>query len=139
METLFIFLDSKIISAMKLKDGYSLEEKLWQNGEHIKKQRHHFANKGPSSQSYGFSSSHVHMSKLDHKEGWVQTNWCFHTVVLKKTLESRLNCKIKAVNLKGNQSWTLIGKTDVEAEVPIIWPPDVKIWLLRKDPDAGKI
>ena len=93
----------------------------------IKKQRLYLANKGPCSQSYGFSSSHVWTWELDHKEGWVQKNWCFWTVVLEKTLESPLDCKeIKPVNPKGNQSWVFIGKTDAEAEAWILWPPDVK-------------
>ena len=92
-----------------------------------------------SSQSYGFSSSHVLILELDHKESWVLKNWCFWTVVLKKTLVSPLDCKeIKSVNPKGNQSWIFIGRTDVEAETPILWPPDVKNWLIWKDPDAGK-
>ena len=107
--------------------------------EHIKKQRHLFANKALYSQSYGFSSSHVWIRELDCKKGWVQKNWCFHIIVLKKTLESPLDCKkIKAVNLKGNQSWILIGRTDAEAEAPILWLPDVKSWLIEKDPDVEK-
>ena len=105
----------------------------------IKKQRHHFADKGPSSQSYGFSSSHIQMWELDHKEGWALKNWCFQTVVLEKTFESPLDCKeIKSVNPKGNQPWIYIGRTDAEAEAPILWTPDVKNWLFRKNPDAGK-
>ena len=104
-----------------------------------KKQRHYFANKGPSSQSYGFSSSHVWMWELDHKEGWALKNWCFWIVMLEKTLESPLDCKeIQPVHPKGNQSWVFIGRTDVEAETPILWPPDAKRWLIGKDPDAGK-
>ena len=86
-----------------------------------------------------FSSTHVQMWELDHKEGWAQKNWCFQIVVLKKTLESPLDCKeIKPVNSKGNQSWIFIGKTDAKAETPILWPPDAKNWLIGKDPDAGK-
>ena len=86
-----------------------------------------------------FSSSHVWMWKLDYKESWVLKNWYFWTVVLEKTLESPLDCKeIQLVNSKGNQSWIFIGRTDAEAEAPILWPPDVKIWLIRKDSDAGK-
>jgi len=100
----------------------------------------HFADKGPSSQSYGFSSSHVWMWELDHKEGRVSKNWCFWTVMLEKTLESPLNCKeIKPVNPKGNQSWIFIGRTDAEAETPILWPPDAKNWLIWKDLDAGQL
>ena len=107
--------------------------------QHIKKQRHYFANKGPSSQSYVFSRSHVWMWDLDYKDSWALKNWCFWTVVLEKTLESPLDSKeIQAVN-KGYQSWIFIGRTDAEAETPILWPPDVKSLLLRKDPDAGKV
>ena len=109
------------------------------NLQHIQKQRHHFANEDPSSQSCGFSSSHVWMWELDHKEGWVPQNWCFQTVVLEKTLESSLVCKeIKLVNPKGNQPWIFIGRADDEAEAPIFWPPDEKSQLSGKDPDAGK-
>ena len=107
--------------------------------QHIKKQRHYFTNKGPSSQSYGFSSSHVWMWKLDYKESWALKNWCFWTVVLEKTLESPLDCKeIQQVHLKGDRSWVFIERTDVEAETPILWPPDGKSWLNGKDPDAGR-
>ena len=128
-----------VTAAMKLKDTYSLEEKYDQPRQHIKKQRHYFANKGPSSEGYGFSSSHIWMWELDYKESWAPKNWCFWTVVLEKTLESPLDCrKIQPVHSKGNQSWMFIGRTDVEAEAPILWPPDVKNWLIRKDPDAGK-
>ena len=115
------------------------KESYDQPRQHIKKQRHYFANKGPSSQGYGFSSSHVWMWELDYKESWAQKNWCFWTVVLEKTLESPLDCKeIQPVLPKGDQSWVFIGRTDVEAETPIIWPPDAKSWLIWKDPDAGK-
>ena len=93
----------------------------------------------PSCQSYGFSSSHVWMWDLDYKEIWVPKNWCFWTVVLEKTLENPLDCKeIQPVNPKGNQPWIFIGRTDAEAETPVLWPPDVKNWLIWKDPDAGK-
>ena len=106
---------------------------------HLKKQRLYFANKGPCSQSYGFSSSHVWMWELDYKESWVPKNWCFWTVVLEKTLESPLDCKeIQPVHPKGNQSWIFFGRTDIEAETPILWPPDVKGWLTWKDPDPRK-
>ena len=122
---------------MKLKDACSLEEWYDQPRQHIKKQRYYFANKGPSSQSYGFSSSHVQLWELDSKEGWMLKNWCFWTVVLEKTLESPLDCKeIQPVHPKGNQSWIFIGRTDAEA--PVLWPPDGKSWFNRKDPDAGK-
>ena len=105
----------------------------------IKKKRHYFANKGPSSQSYGFSSSHVWMWELDHKEDWELKNWCFWTVVLEKTLESPLDCKeIQPVHSKEDQSRIFIGRTEAEVEAPILWPPDVKNWLIGKDPDAGK-
>ena len=102
--------------------------------QHIKKQRHYFANKGPSSQSYGFSGSHVWMWDLDYKESWALKNWCFWTVVLEKTLESPLDFKeIQPVHPKRNQSWVLIGRTD--AETPILWQPDLKSQLIGKDPD----
>ena len=105
----------------------------------IKMQRHYFANKGLSSQSYGFSSTHVWMWELDHKESWELKNCSFWIVVLEKTLENPLDCKdIKPVRPKGNKYWIFIGRTDAEAEAPIIWPPDVKSWLTRKDSDAGK-
>ena len=96
-------------------------------------------NKGPYSQSCGFSSIHVWMWELDHKENWAPKNWCFWTVVLEKTLESPLDSKeIKPVNPEGNQSWIFIGRTDAEAEAPLLWPPDVKSQLIGKDPDTGK-
>ena len=99
----------------------------WKPRQHIKKQRHYFANKGLSSQGYGFSSSHVWMWELDYKES------------LENTLESPLDCKeIQLVHPKGNQSWIFIGKTDAEAETPILWPPDAKNWLTGKDPYAGE-
>ena len=102
--------------------------------QHIKKWRHYFANKGPSSQSYGFSSGHVCMWELDYKEGWAPKNWCFLMVVLKKILEGPLNCKeIQPVHPTGNQSWIFIGRTDAEAETPILWPLDSKNWLIRKE------
>ena len=107
--------------------------------QYIEKQRHYFVNKGPSSQGYGFSSGHVWMWELEYKENWVPKNWCFWTVVLEKTLESPLDCKeIKPVHPKGDQSWVFIGGTDVEAETPILWSPDLKSWLISKNPDAGK-
>ena len=107
--------------------------------QHIKKQRHYFANKGPSSQGYSFSSSHVWMWELDYKESWALKNWCFWTVVLEKTLESPLDWKqVQPVHPKGDQSWIFIGRTDAEAETVILWPPNVKSWLIWKNPDAGK-
>ena len=113
--------------------------KIMANLDSILKSRHYFANKGLSSQSYSFSSSHVWMWELDYKESWVLKTWFFWAVVLKKTLESPLDCKeIQPVNPKGNQSWIFIGRTDTEAETPIFWPPNAKNWLIWKDPDAGK-
>ena len=121
-----------VIVAMKLKD-IPWKKSYDQPRQHIKKQRHYFANKGPSSQSY------VWMWELDYKESWVPKNWCFWTVVLEKTLESPLDCKeIQPVTPEGNQSWIFIGRTDAEAETPILWPPAVMNWLIGKDPDAGK-
>ena len=127
-----------VIVAMKLKDACSWKESYDQPRLHIRKQRHYFANKGPSSQSYGFSSSHVWMWELDYKESWALKNWCFWTVVLEKSLESPLHSKIKPVNPKWNQSWVFIGRTDTEAETPILWPTDAKNWVIWKDPDAEK-
>ena len=89
--------------------------------------------------AYGFSSGHVWMWELDYKESWAQKNWYFWTVVLEKTLESPLDCKeIQLSHPKGDQSWVFIGRTDVEAKPPILWPPDAKSWLIEKDPDTGK-
>ena len=106
-----------VTAAMRLKDAWSLEEKFDHPREHIKQQNRYFVNKGPSSQSYGFSSSDVWMWELDYKESWVLKNWCFWTVVLVKTLESPLDSKeIQPVHPEGNQSWIFIGRTDAEAE-----------------------
>ena len=106
--------------------------------QRIEKQRYHVADKGPSSQSYGFSSSHVWMWELDHKEAWVLKNWCFQTVVLEKTPESPLDSKeIKPVNLKGDQSWIFTGRTDVEAETSVFWSSDMHRWFIGKVPHAG--
>ena len=106
--------------------------------QHIKKQRHYFANKGLSSQSCGFSSSRVWMWELDYRESWELKIWCFWTVVLGKILESPLDSEeIQPVHPK-DQSWIFVGRTDAEAETPMLWPPDVKNWLIGKDPDAGK-
>ena len=116
----FIFLGSKIIADMTLKDAYSLES-YDQPRQHIKKQRHYFVNKVPSSQGYGFSSSHVWMWDLHYKESWALKNWCFWMMILETTLESPLDCKeIEPVHPKGNQSWVFIGRTDVESETPIL-------------------
>ena len=115
------------------------KESYDQPRQHIKKQRHYFANKVPSSQGYGFSNSHIWMWEVDYKESLALKNWCFWTLVLEKILESPLDCKeIQPVHPKGDQSWVFIGRTDAEAEAPILWPPDVKSWLIGKDPNAGK-
>ena len=139
----FIFFGSKITAdddcSHKIKRDLLLEEKYDQPRQHIKQQRHYFANKGLSSQGYVFSSSQVWMWELDYKESWAPKNWCFWTVVLEKTLESPLDCKeIQPVHPKGNQSWIFVWRTDVAAEASILWPPDVKSWLIGKDPDAGE-
>ena len=146
METVtdFIFLGSKITAdgdcSHKIKTPLLLGRKAMTNLDRILKSRHYSVNKGLSSQSYGFPSSHVWMCVLNHKEGWAVKNWWllkFWTVVFSKTRESPLDCKeIKSVNPKGNQPWTFIGRTDAEA--PILWPPDAKSRLIRKDPDARK-
>ena len=142
----FIFLGSKITlnsdCSHKIKRCLLLGRKAMTNLDSIlesKKQRHDFANKCPCSQSYDFSSSHVWLWELDHKEGWTPKNWCFQTVVLEKTLESPLDSKeIQLVNTKGSQYWIFIGRTDAEAETPTLWPPNTKTQLIGKDPDAGK-
>ena len=126
-----------VIAAMKLKDT-PWKESYDQPRQHIEKQRYYSANKGPSSQGYSFSSSHVWMWKLNDKESWALKNWYFWTVVLEKTLESPLDCKeIQAVHPKGDQSWVFIRRTDAETETPILWPPHAKRWLIGKDPDVG--
>ena len=128
-----------VTAATKLKTPAPWKKSYDKLRQCIKKQRHHFADKSLCSQSYVFSSSHVQMRELDHNEVRVLKNWCFQTVVLEKALEGPLDSKeIKLVNPKGNQSWIFIGRTDAEAEVPILWPPDAKSQLIRKDPDAGK-
>ena len=140
----FLFFSSKITVDSDCSNEIKRHLLLWKESydrprQHVKKQRHYFANKGLSSQSYGFSSSHVQMRELDHKEDWRPKNWCFWTVILEKTLESPLDCKeIKPVNPKGNQPWIFIKRTDAEAEAPILWPPDVKSQLIGKDPDTEK-
>ena len=128
-----------VTAAMKLKDTWLLGRKVMTNPDSILKSRDITLSTGSSSQSYGFSSSHVWMWELDYKERWALKNSCFWTVVLEKTLESPLYCKeIQPVHLKGNQSWIFKGRTDAETEIPIFWPPDVKNWLTAKHPDAGK-
>ena len=139
---IYLFLDSKITAESKcsreIKRCLLLGRKAMTNLSSLLKSRD-IANKGRSSQSYGFSSSHVQMWELDYKESWALKDWYFWTVVLEKTLESPLDCEeIQSVYPKGNQSWIFIGRTDAEAETPIFWPPDVKSWLTWKDPDAGK-
>ena len=127
-----------VTATMKLKTLASWEKNYDKPRQHIKKKSHYLASNGLSSQSDGFSSSDVWTWELDYKESWALKNRCFWTVVLKKTLESPLNCKkIQPVHPKGNQTWIFIGRTDVEAD-PIFWPPDVKKWLIWKDSDAGK-
>ena len=128
-----------VTAAMKLKDIAPWKKSYDQPRQRIKKQRHYFANKGPSSQSYGFSSGHVWMWELDYKESWTLKNRYVWTVMLEKTLESPLDSKeIQPVDPKENQSWIFIGRTDVEAETPILWPPDTKNCFILNDPDAGK-
>ena len=124
-------------AAMKLKDTCSWKKSYDKPRQSNKNQKHHFADKGLFSQSYGFSSSRVWMWELDYKESWAPKNWCFWTVVLAKILESPLDYKeIKPVNPKGNEPLIFIERTDAEA--PVLWPPDVKSWLTGKNPDDGK-
>ena len=128
-----------VTAAMKLKDTYPWKKSYDQPRQHIRKQRLDFANKGLSSQSYGFSGSDVWMWELDCEESLTPKNWCFWTMMFEKTLESPLDCKeIQPVHPKGNQSWIFTGGTDAEAETPILWPPHVKNWFSGKDLDAGK-
>ena len=121
----------------EIKRSLLLGRKLMTNPDSMLKNRHRFADKDPSSQSYGFSSGHVWMWELDYKESWAPKNWCFWTVVLEKTLESPLDCKeIQPVSPKGSQSWIFIGRT--EAEISVLWPPGAKNWFFGKSYDAGK-
>ena len=116
-----------------------LGRKALTNLDSILEKRHYFANRGPSSQGYGFSSGHVCIWELDYKESWVQKNWCFWTMVLEKTLESPLECEeIHPVHPKGNQSWIFTVRTDAEAETPILWPPDAEELTHRENPDTGQ-
>ena len=138
----FFLLGSKITAdgdcSHEIKRRLLLGRKVMTNLDSIFKSRD-IVNKGPSSQGYGFSSGHVWMWELDYKGSWAPKNWCFCTVVLEKTLESPLDCKeIQPVHPKGEQSWVFIGRTDVEAETPMLQPPDVKSWLIWENPDAGK-
>ena len=140
----FIFLGSKITAdgdcSHEIKRPFLLGRKAMANLDSILQSRDiTLLTRGSISQSYGFSSSHAWMWELDHKEGWTPKNWCFWSVMLEKTLESPLDCKeIKPLSPKGNQFWIFIGRTDAEAEAPILWPPDVKSQLIWKDRDAGK-
>ena len=128
-----------VTAAMKLKSCLLLGRKIMTNLDSILKSRHYFADKGLPSQSYGFSSSHVWMWELNYKESWALKNWCFWTEVLEKTLESPLDSKeIQPVHPNRDQFLVFIGRTDVEAETPVLWPPHVKSWLIWKDPDTGK-
>ena len=141
--TYFIFLGSKITTdgdfSHEIKRCLLLGRKAMNNLDSILKSRDITCHKCPSSQSYGFSSSHVWMWESDHKESWAPKNWCFWTVVLEKTLESPLDSKdIKSVNHRGNQLWIFIERTDIKAEAPVFWPPHVKHWLIGKDSDAGR-
>ena len=127
-------LTSLLITGMQIKTTMRYHDTLTR-----KAILNYFAKKGPSIESYGFSSSHVWMWELDYKESWALKNWCYWTVVLEKTLESPLDCKeIQPVHPKGNQSWIFIGRIDAEAETLVLWPHDVNNWPIGKDPDAGK-
>ena len=139
----FIFWGSKITAdgdcSHEIKRRLLLGRKGMTNLDSILKSRHYFANKGPSSQGYGFSSGYVWMWELDYEENWAPKNWCFWIVVLEKTLESPLDCKeIQPVHSKGDQPWVFFGRTDAKGETPVLWPPHAKIWLIGKDPDAGR-
>ena len=124
----------------EIKGRLLLGRKVMTNLDSIfKKQRHYFANKGPSSQGYGFFSGHVWIWELDCEESWALKNWCFWIVVVETTLESPMDCKeIQPVHSKGDQSWVFFGKSDAKAETPVLWPPHVKSWLIGKDSDAGR-
>ena len=127
-----------VIAAMDLKTLAPWKESYEKPRQHIKKQRHYFANKGLSRQDYGFSIGHVWMWELEYKESWALKNWCFRTVVLEKTLESPLDCKeIQPVHSE-DQPWDFFGRNDAKAETPILWPPHAKSWLIGKDFDAGR-
>ena len=138
----FIFLGFKIIAdgdcSHDIKTRLLSERKAMTFRQHIKKQRHYFDDKGPSSQSYGFSSIHVWMWELDYKESWALKNLCFWTVVLKIIERPLDSMEIHTVHPKRNQSWIFIGRTDAEDEAPVVWPPDAKNWLVGKDPNVWK-
>ena len=138
-----IFLGSNVTAdgdwSLEIKRYLLLGSKAMTNLDSMLKSRHYFANKCPSNKSSDLSSSHVWMWELDYNESWVPKYLCFWTVMLEKTLESSLNCKeIKPVSPKGNQSWIFLGRTDAEAEAPILLPPDAKNWFIGKDPDVCK-
>ena len=138
----FIFSGSKITAdgdcSHEIKRYSLLGKKAMTNLDSVLKSWD-ITDKSLSSQSYGFSSSHVRMWELDHKESWAPKNWCFWTVVLEKTPASPLDCKeIQPVHSKADQSWVFSGGTDAEAETPILWPPHAKSWLSGKDSDAGR-
>ena len=124
----------------EIKRRLLLGRKVMTNLDSILKSRDTtFANKGPSSQGYGFPSGHVWMRELDCEEGWVPKNWCFWTVVLEKILESPLDCKeIQPVHSEGDQPWDFFGRSDAKAEAPVLWLPHTKSWLIGKDSDAGR-
>ena len=139
----FIFLGSKVTAdsdcSHEIKRHLLLGRKAMTNLDSILRSRHFFANKSPYSESYDCSSSHIWMWELDNEKGWAPKNWCLQTVSLEKTLESPLDSKaIKTVHPKGNQPWMFIGRTDAEAEAPVLWPPNARSQLTGKDPDAGK-
>ena len=140
----FIFLGSKITADNDCSHKFKRllapwKESYYKPRQHIKKQRHYFANKGLYSQNYSFSSSHVWMWELYYKESQYLKNWCFSTVLLEKTLESPLDCKeIQPVYPKGNQPWIFTGSTVDKTEAPILWPPGTKRWLIGKALEAGK-
>ena len=140
---LYFFLGSKITAdgdcSYEIKRRLLLGRKVMTNLDSILKSRDITLPTSLSSQGYGFTRSRVWMWELSYKENWVPKNWCFWTVVLEKTVESPLDSKeIQPVHLKGNQSWLFFGRTDVEAETPILWPPHAKNWLTGKGPDPGK-
>ena len=139
----FISLGSKVTEdsdcSHEIKRHLLIGRKVMANLDSILKNRYLFANKGPYSQNYGFSSNHIQMWELDHKADWVPKNYYFQNVALEKTLESPLDSEeIKPVNPKGNQPWIFTGRTNVKAEASKLWPPDVKNWLMWKDTDAGE-
>ena len=139
----FIFLGSKITADgdcnHEIKRHLLLGRKATIPRQHIKKHRHYFANKGLSSQGYGFSCGHVWMWELDCEEGWALKNRCFWTVVWEKTLESPLDCKeIQPIHSEGDHPWDFFGRNDAKAETPVLWPPHSKSWLIGKDSEAGR-